>query len=102
MAEGIRINDAVLEISPAGISALVNKRGAEVSVSKVDLTVSPEGLNALLAGAVPEGEVPPTATLGDGRMQVSAQKGRQNLSLDLQMGRIRLEITSSGLRLVSE
>lgn len=101
MADGIRINDAAVEISPEGLQALVNRQGAEVRVTKLDLTASPEALNALLAGLTPEGQSAPTVEVSDGRLQVSGAREGQSLNLDLQAGGLRLEFTAEGLRLVT-
>jgi hypothetical protein len=101
MADGIRINDAALEISPAGLEALVNRQGAAVTLTRIDLSVSPEALSTLLARFAPEGEPPPTAELSEGRLQVSATREGKPMTLDLQVGGLRLEISTTGLRLVS-
>ena len=98
MADGIQINDAALEISPAGLEALVTGKGAQVRVTKVDVSVSPEALNALVAGFAPPGT---SAQLGDGRLQVSASPGGKNVLLDLALGGVQVELTPEGLRLVS-
>ena len=45
----LRVNDTALEISPEGLQALVNNQGAEIKVTKLDISVSPEALNTLLA-----------------------------------------------------
>src|SRR5688500_17893784 len=99
MAEGIRINDAALEISPTGLEALVNQKGAEVKVTRIDLSVSPEALGTLLTRFAAEGQAPPTAALSDGRLQVSAQQDGKPMTLDLQLGSLRLTFSPEGLRL---
>lgn len=102
MADGIRINDASLEISPESLAALVNKQSASVTVSKLDLSVSPEALATLLQGLAPEGTPPPTVQVGDGSLQVAGEKDGRRMGLDLQMGSLRLQFTAEGLRLTSE
>ena len=102
MADGIRINDAALEISPSGLEALINQRGAEVKVTRLDLTVSPEALATLLGRLAPEGQPAPTAQLEDGRLLVTAEQEGKKTQVDLQLGGLRLEVTANGLRLVSE
>ena len=102
MADGIRINDAALEISPSGLEAIMNQRGAEVKVTRLDLTVSPEALATILGRLAPEGQPAPTAELEDGRLLVTAQQEGKKTQLDLQLGGLRLEVTANGLRLVSE
>lgn len=102
MPDGIRIQDAAVEISPEGLEALLNKRGAEVTVSKLDLSISPEALNTLLAGLAPVGVTAPTAACADGRLRVTAEKEGQPMALDLRVGGIRIELTAGGLRLVTE
>ncbi len=99
--EGIRVNDVALEISPTGIAALVNKQGAEVKLTKLDVSVSPQALNALLGAVAQEGDAPPSASVADGRLQVQAERGGKKVALDLQVGGFRLEITAAGLRIVS-
>jgi hypothetical protein len=102
MADGIRINDAALEISPAALDAIVKGQGAQVTLTKVDLSVSPEALNTILAAATPQGTPAPSASVGDGRLQVTGQAGERRVALDIRAGSFRLQITSEGLRLVSE
>jgi hypothetical protein len=101
MPDGIRIQDAAVEISPEGLEALLHKRGAEVTVSKLDLSISPEALNTLLAGLAPGGVNAPTAACADGRLRVTAEKDGQPVALDLRVGGIRIELTAGGLRLVT-
>jgi hypothetical protein len=102
MADGIRITDAALEISPAGLDALVKRQGAQVTVTHLDLSISPEALNTLLGALAPQGEPAPTAALSQGRLQVTGQKDGSRMSVDLRVGGFKVEITEQGLRLVSE
>lgn len=102
MADGIRINDAALEISPAALDALVKGQGAQVTLTKVDLSISPEALNTILSAATPAGKPAPSASVSDGRLQVTAQNGDQRMALDIRAGSFRLQITGEGLRLVNE
>jgi hypothetical protein len=101
MAEGVRIRDAALEISPEGLEALVSRQGAEVRVTRIDLSVSPEAIAALLRGLTPEGTPPPTVQVSDGRLQVSGEKEGKRTALDLQLGSLRVEITADGVRLTN-
>src|SRR5262245_41179727 len=100
MADGIRINDAALEISPSGLQALVNQQGAEVKITRLDLTVSPEALATLLSRMAPEGAPPPSAEVSDGRLLVTTEQPGKRTVIDLEVGGFRLELTSGGLRLV--
>jgi hypothetical protein len=102
MADGIRIHDAALEISPSGVEALVNREGAEIKVTKIDLSISPEAINTLLAGLAPEGAPVPAVAVSDGRLQVTGEREGKRLALDLQLGNLRLRITPEGLHLASE
>src|SRR5687767_7950428 len=102
MADGIRINDASLEITPAALDAMVKGQGAQVTVTKVDLSISPEALNTILTAATPQGTAAPSASLGDGRLQVTGQAGDKRVAVDIRAGSFRLQITPEGLRLVSE
>jgi hypothetical protein len=99
--QGIQIHNASLEVSPAGLEALVRKEGAEVRVTKLDLSISPEALNVLLAGMTPEGETPPQAAVSEGRLQVSGAREGKRMALDLQVGGLRVELGADGVRLVS-
>jgi hypothetical protein len=101
MADGIRITDAALEITPAGLEAIVKKQGAQVTVTNLDISISPEALNTLLSAMAPEGQPPPSAALSDGRLQVTSHAGGMPASLDLRIAGLRVEITAAGLRLVS-
>ena len=101
MADGIRVNDAALEISPEGLQALVNRQGMEIKLTKLDLSVSPEALNTLLSRFASEGEATPAAQVSDGRLQVTTVREGQRMSLDLQLGGVRVELTPGGIRLVS-
>ncbi|MFN3652288.1 MAG: hypothetical protein ACK47B_22140 [Armatimonadota bacterium] len=100
MADGIRINDAAIEISSEGVEALTRREGADLRVTRLDLSISPEALNTLLAGFAPAGEPAPSAEVGDGRLQVTGSKDGKRMSLDLQLGAVRIELTPEGIRLV--
>ena len=101
MAEGIKIHDVAAEISPAGLEALVQQRGAEVTVTRVDLSVSQEALNVLLQSLAPQGTTAPSAQVEAGGLRVGLERDGKPLSLDLRMGGLRLEFTGDGLRLAS-
>ena len=102
MADGIKIQDAAVEISGEGLQALLNHRGAEVTVTKLDLSVSPEALNTLLVGLAPEGVNAPSAECADGQLRLSAEKDGKPMALDLRVGGVRIELTTAGLRLTAE
>jgi hypothetical protein len=101
VADGIRINDAAFEISPAGLEAIVKKQGAQVTLTNLDLSISPEALNTLLSAFAPAGQPAPSAALSDGRLEVTAESAGRQVALDVRIGSFRLEITAQGLRLVS-
>jgi hypothetical protein len=102
MADGIKIQDAAVEISPEGLQSLIQKRGAELTVSKLDLSVSQEALNTLLSGLAPEGTTPPTAECSETGLFVRAERDGQPMALDLRVGGVRIEISAAGLRVVTE
>lgn len=102
MADGIRIQDAAVEISPEGLQSLLQKRGAELTVSKLDVSVSQEALNTLLSGLAPEGSTPPTAECSESGLFVTAERDGQPMALDLRVGGLRIEIGAAGLRVVTE
>jgi hypothetical protein len=100
--EGIRIQDVSVEIGQEGLDALLRREGAQLKITSLDLQVSPEALNTLLAGLAPAGATPPTAAVSDGRLRVDAVQDGKRLALDLQVGGFRLELSSGGVRLVSQ
>jgi hypothetical protein len=102
MAEGIRVNDAALEISPAGVQALVNCEGADITLTRLDLSISADSLNTLLSGLATEGQPAPSAELADGRVRVTTQKDGKSVGLEVRVASFRLQIGADGLRLVSE
>lgn len=102
MADGIRINDASLEIAPEALTALVNKEGASVIVNRLDVSVSPEALATLLQGLAPEGTPPPSVEVGEGNLQLAGEREGKRMGVDLRMGALRLQFTPEGLRLTSE
>lgn len=102
MADGIRINDAALEIAPEALAALVNKEGASVIVNRLDVSVSPEALATLLRGLAPEGTPPPSVAVQEGGLQFSGEREGKRLGVDLRMGGLRLRFTPEGLHLTSE
>lgn len=102
MADGIKINDAALEISPAALDAMVKGQGAQVTLTGIDLSVSPEALNTLLAAFAPKDAPAPSASVSDGRLQVTGHAGDRRVALDVRAGSFKLQITSEGLRLSSE
>jgi len=99
--QGICINDAEIELSPSDLEALARSQNTSVTITKLDLSVSPETLNRLLKGLSPVGRKPPSATVSDGRLQVTAPAGGKNVAVDLQVGTLRLELSADGIRLVS-
>ena len=100
--DGIRIQDVSVEIGQEGLDALLRREGAQLKITSLDLQVSPDALNTLLAGLAPAGTTAPVATVTDGRLQVDAENDGKRLALDLQVGGFRLELSSGGVRLVSE
>ena len=102
MADGIRINDADLEIGPEALSSLVQKRGGSVVVNRLDLSVSPEALATLLQGLTPEGKPAPAVEVGEGSLQVTVDREGAPVGAALRMGSLRLHFTAEGLRVTSE
>lgn len=98
MDDGIRIEDAAVEISPAGLEAMLAKKGADVKVTRLECSVSEEALNALLKRFAP-GPGVPHASVADGHLAVENVGPDGNVRLELEASGIRLEITADGLRL---
>ena len=101
MADGIRIHDAQIEVSTGALESLLNKGGADITVRKIDLSVTPDALNAVLRKATPAGNVPPTFEAEEGRLVLQAEREGTLHRLDLQLGSLRLEISAEGVRLTS-
>lgn len=100
--DGIRIQDVSLEIGQEGLDALLRKQGAQLKITSLDLQVTPEALNTLLAGLAPEGTAAPSAEVSDGRLRIDTERDGKHLQLDLQVGGFRLELSAEGVRLISE
>ena len=48
MDEGIRLEDIAFEISPTGLVSLLDKKGLELKVNRLDISISEEALNSIL------------------------------------------------------
>ena len=72
MADGLRIHDAQIDVSTSALESLLNRGGADVTIRKIDLSVTPDALNAVLRKATPAGNVPPTVESTDGRLVLQA------------------------------
>ncbi len=101
MADGIRIHDAQIEVSTGALESLLNQGGADVTIRKIDLSVTPDALNAVLRKATPPGNVAPSVEAEDGRLVLQAEREGTLHRLDLQLGSLRLEISGEGVRLTS-
>jgi hypothetical protein len=102
LAEGIRIDDAAIEISPEALEGLVNKRGGAVVLKRLDLAVSPEALTTLLQGLAPEGKPAPSVQVGEGSLDIRVERETGPVGADLRMGALRVQFTAEGLRVTSE
>lgn len=123
MSDGIRIEDAAIDISPAGLEGLLGGGGpAEVSVSRVTLTVSEEVLNTVLRhgppGAPKSSEGAPAAATGatgavagaaagpsvqiqpDG-VSVDLNRGGKQLRLALRFGKVQVEFGDGVVRVTA-
>lgn len=101
MADGIQIHDAQLDVSTSALESLLNKGGADVTVRKIDLSVTPDALNAVLRKATPPGNLAPTVESEDGRLVLQAEREGTLHRLDLHLGSLRIEIGAEGVRLTS-
>src|SRR5688572_20923873 len=101
MDEGIRIEDAACEISPAGLESMLAKKGLEVKVTRLDLSVSEAALNALLQRFAP-GEQAPRAAVQRGSLRVENVGPDAGTRLELQAGGIRIEIADGTVRVRTE
>ena len=55
----------------------------------------------LLSALAPTGQPGPSAAISEGRLQVTAQSGGQNVAVDVRAPSFRIEITAEGLRIVN-
>ena len=106
MADGIRIQDAALEISSPGLESLLKKQGTEVTVTKLDLSATQDALNTLLAtppgtssGSGPAS--PPRLEISEGRLQLSLPQEGGAIVIDLRAKELRVEIQAGGIHLVT-
>jgi hypothetical protein len=101
MDEGIRIEDAACEISPAGLEAMLAKKGVELRVTRLDLSITEAALNTILARNQPR-PAPPRVTVANGTVKVANLGEDGATSVELCAGGVRLEIADGSLRLRTE
>src|SRR5436305_7948749 len=101
MEEGIRIEDIAFEISPTGLVSLLDKKGLELKVNRLDLSISQEALNSLLARYAPA-ETAPAASVESGQLTLTNSREDATSKIELGSSGLRLEVTSTGLRLRTE
>ena len=107
LPEGIRVDSATAEISPAGLRSLIQGRGVAVRITRVDATVSTDAVNALLqASAAPavkaaDGQSPPEAPaidLSRGRVHYSASREGRALSVEIWASGAMIDFLSGSIR----
>ena len=119
MSDGIRIEDAAIEITPEALEGLLGGSGTtEVRVSRVSITVSEESLNAVLRGTAPEGAsgstpavdpsapaakpAPPTVRIQAEGVSVDLNRGGRQMRLGLNFGSVRVQFTDGAVRVTTE
>lgn len=102
MPEGIEIHDAALDLSEESLAALIAGRGAALRLTRLDLSITPAALNALLAAAAPEGQPAPVVTCEEGGLRVAAGPEGHRAEVEVRAAGFRLLLSADGLRLVSE
>jgi|SRR5215831_17573204 len=101
MDEGIRIEDVAFEISPTGLVSLMDRKGLELKINRLDLSLSEEALNSLLKRYAPA-ETSPSATIEEGHLTFSSAREGATSRIELGSSGIRLEVIEGGLRLRTE
>ena len=98
MDEGIRLEDVAFEISPTGLVSLLDKKGLELKVNRLDITISEEALNSLLKRYAPA-ETSPAASVEGGQLTLTNTREGATSKIELASPALRLEVTGTGLRL---
>jgi hypothetical protein len=101
MTDGIRIEDAALEITAEGVEALVRREAPPLTVTRLSITVSAEALNTLIAGLAPEGKSA-AVKVGEGYARVDGQSEGRTLSVELRVGAVVLQLQDGGVRLATQ
>src|SRR5437016_5423043 len=98
MDEGIRIEEIAFEISPTGLVSLLDKKGLELKVNRLDIAISEEALNSLLKRYAPAG-TSPAASVEGGQLTLTNSREGGTSKIELGSSGLRLEVTKRGLRL---
>lgn len=101
MDEGIRIEDVAFEITPTGLVSLLDKKGLELKVNRLDISISEEALNSLLKRYAPA-EIAPLASVEGGQLTLTNTREGGTSKVELASPSLRLEVTGTGLRLRTE
>ena len=101
MEEGIRIDDAACEISPAGLEAMLAKKGVELRVTRLDLSMTEAALNTVLARSGPR-QLPPRVTVASGSLTVENLGEDGATKVEIRAPGVRVEIGDGALRLRTE
>jgi hypothetical protein len=101
MDEGIRIDDAACEISPAGLEAMLAKKGVELRVTRLDLSLTEAALNTILARNQPR-ETPPRVTVANGSLTLANLGEDGATTVEIRAPGMRMEIGDGSLRVRTE
>jgi hypothetical protein len=106
MAEGIRIHDADLEITEAGLAALTAQTGLDLVVRRLDASLSAAALGQLLGGAPgPDGAQPepaaPQVEVTAGRLLFQGERAGRKLRVEVNAAGLDLRFTAEGLRVTT-
>ncbi len=100
--DGIRVHDAAIEISSQGLADLVQQKGGAVTISRLDFSISEDALNLILAGSVPEGEVPPFAALTETGVRLNGVRDDKRGEVVLNAGSLRISFSAGAVRISTE
>ena len=93
--EGIRIENASLEISDSGLDDLLKDQGAAVNITGGEVTISQAALDQLVSKLAPDCDC--SATVSSDGVAASLPRDGKQLQVQLSTGGLRVEFRDDGL-----
>lgn len=98
----IEIENAAVEISPEGLEAMLEGRGADLRFSRLEFRFSAAVLQALAARLLPTDGQPARAEVSPQGVLLEGEKDGRRVRIRLDATAVRLEPGQGELRLVTE
>jgi hypothetical protein len=98
----IEIENAAVEISPEGLQELLEGRGADLQLSRLEFRLSAAALQALAARLLPSDGVPARAEVTPNGLLLEGGKDGRRFRIRLDATAVRLQPGDGELRLVTE